>query len=150
MAEEIIISPFDGEAMDLTFVPDPIFAQKMVGDGMAIIPNGNVAVAPVSGILTKVFPGGHAFVISTLTGADILVHIGLDTVELKGRGFTIITDEGLAIQAGTPVVHFNRSEIEQLGKSLICPIISIGEGTIIRRHAGTVRAGESELFVIAL
>jgi sugar PTS system EIIA component len=150
MADIEILSPFDGEAVELDQVPDPVFAQKMAGDGMAIKPRGEVAVAPVEGILVKVFPGGHAFVVSTPTGVDILVHVGLDTVELKGQGFTIVTPEGQTVQAGTPVVRFNQPEIERLGRNLISPIISISEGTVTRRNSGMVRAGKDVLFVVTI
>lgn len=150
MPEVEIISPFDGEAVELERVPDPVFAEKMAGDGIALIPKGDLVVAPVSGILTKIFPGGHAFVVSTAIGAEILVHIGLDTYDLKGHGYTIIAQESQVVAAGDPIIHFDRNEIERLGKNLISPVISIGAGTIIRRRAGIVHAGKDILFFLKL
>src|SRR5437868_14007175 len=99
MAKIEVLAPLDGTVVDLEAVPDEVFAQKMAGDGVAIDPSGNVAVAPVSGELVKLFPGGHAFGISTREGIELIVHIGLDTVELKGDGFENIATEGQTIQA---------------------------------------------------
>src|SRR5690242_6745700 len=101
MAEIRIFAPLDGTVVALETVPDEVFAQKMAGDGVAIDPTGQVAVAPVSGTLAKLFPGGHAFGIVTDEGAEIIVHIGLDTVELRGQGFENIATEGQAVQVGT-------------------------------------------------
>src|SRR5229473_4675214 len=102
MAEIFVLAPLDGTVVDLENVPDEVFAQKMAGDGVAIDPSGQVAVAPISGDLVKLFPGGHAFGISTSGGVELIVHIGLDTVELKGEGFENIASEGQKVKAGTP------------------------------------------------
>src|SRR5436305_14566669 len=103
MTEIQIFAPLDGMVVDLETVPDGVFAQEMAGDGVAIDPSGQVAVAPVSGTLVKLFPGGHAFGISTPEGVDLIVHIGLGTVELKGQGFQNIATEGQQVKAGTPI-----------------------------------------------
>jgi len=94
MAKIDVLAPLDGTVVDLESVPDEVFAQKMAGDGVAIDPSGRVAVAPVTGDLVKLFPGGHAFGISTGGDVELIVHIGLDTVELKGEGFENIATEG--------------------------------------------------------
>ncbi|MDQ6660651.1 MAG: PTS glucose transporter subunit IIA [Chloroflexota bacterium] len=148
MAEIQILAPLDGTVVDLESVPDEVFAQKMAGDGVAIDPSGQTAVAPVSGELVKLFPGGHAFGISTSEGVELIVHIGLDTVELQGKGFENIATEGQVVQAGTPIVRFDRATIEQLGKVILSPVVSSGAGTIVRRASGTVRAGRDVLFVL--
>ncbi len=148
MAEIQILAPLDGTVVDLESVPDEVFAQKMAGDGVAIDPSGQTAVAPVSGDLVKLFPGGHAFGISTSEGVELIVHIGLDTVELQGKGFENIATEGQVVQAGTPIVRFDRATIEQLGKVILSPVVSSGAGTIVRRASGTVRAGRDVLFVL--
>lgn len=148
MAEIRVLAPLDGTVVDLEKVPDEVFAQKMAGDGVAIDPSGQVAVAPVSGTLVKLFPGGHAFGISTNAGVELIVHIGLDTVELRGEGFENIATEGQTVEAGTPIVRFQRSTIEHKGKVILSPVVSSGEGTIVRRASGTVRAGQDVLFVL--
>ena len=148
MAKIEVLAPLDGTVVDLESVPDEVFAQKMAGDGVAIDPSGRVAVAPVTGDLVKLFPGGHAFGISTVDGVELIVHIGLDTVELKGEGFENIATEGQVVQAATPIVSFDRATIERRGKVMLSPIVSCGAGTIVRRASGTVRAGRDVLFVL--
>ena len=148
MAEIHVLAPLDGTVVDLETVPDEVFAQKMAGDGVAIDPSGQVAVAPISGDLVKLFPGGHAFGIAASAGVELIVHIGLDTVELKGEGFENIATEGQVVQAGTPIVRFDRAVIERLGKVILSPVVSSGAGRIVRRASGTVQAGRDVLFVL--
>jgi glucose-specific phosphotransferase system IIA component len=143
-----ILAPLDGIVVELETVPDEVFAQKMAGDGVAIDPTGGIAVAPVAGDLLKLFPGGHAFGIVTDDGIELIVHIGLDTVELKGEGFKNIATEGQKVQVGTPIVRFDRAAVEQLGKEIISPIVSSGSGTVVWRATGTVRAGQDVLFIL--
>jgi sugar PTS system EIIA component len=148
MAEIFVLAPLDGTVVALEDVPDEVFAQKMAGDGVAIAPSGSVAVAPISGDLVKLFPGGHAFGISTSESVELIVHIGLDTIELKGEGFENIATEGQQVKAGTPIVRFDRATIERKGKMIVSPVVSTGEGTIVRRATGKVQAGRDILFVI--
>jgi PTS system glucose-specific IIA component len=145
-----IIAPLDGTAIELEKVPDQVFAQKMVGDGVAIDPSGSLAVAPVAGTLIKLFPGGHAFGIATPEGVELIVHIGLDTIELNGKGFTNIATEGQQVKVGTPIVRFERSVIEQQGKVILSPVVSSGSGQIVERTRGKVRAGRDVLFVLEI
>ena len=148
MAKIEVLAPLDGVVVPLEDVPDEVFAQKMAGDGVAIDPSGGVAVAPVTGNLVKLFPGGHAFGISMSGDVELIVHIGLDTVELKGQGFENIATEGQKVRAGTPIVRFDRATIERSGKVMLSPVVSSGAGTIVRRASGTVRAGRDVLFVL--
>ncbi|GAC1346503.1 MAG: hypothetical protein NVS4B9_13720 [Ktedonobacteraceae bacterium] len=148
MAQLQVLAPLDGMIIDLEKVPDEVFAQKMAGDGVAIDPSGSVAVAPVSGQLVKLFPGGHAFGIAADGGAELIVHLGLDTIELKGEGFERLATEGQVVQAGTPIVRFDRAVIERRGKVMISPVVSVGDGTIVRRATGKVQAGRDVLFVL--
>ena len=148
MAKIEVLAPLDGTVVDLESVPDEVFAQKMAGDGVAIDPSGRVAVAPVTGNLVKLFPGGHAFGISTGEGVELIVHIGLDTVELKGEGFENIATEGQVVQVGTPIVRFDRTIIERMGKVMLSPVVSTGNGTILKHASGAVRAGHDVLFVL--
>jgi PTS system glucose-specific IIA component len=143
-----VLAPLDGTVVDLESVPDEVFAQKMAGDGVAIAPSGQLAVAPVTGNLVKLFPGGHAFGIAMNDGVELIVHIGLDTIELKGAGFENIATEGQVVKAGTPIVRFDRATIERLGKVMLSPVVSSGAGTIVHRASGMVRAGQDVLFVL--
>jgi glucose-specific phosphotransferase system IIA component len=148
MAKIEVLAPLDGTVVDLESVPDEVFAQKMAGDGVAIDPSGQLAVAPVAGELVKLFPGGHAFGISTAGDVELIVHLGLDTIELKGQGFENIATEGQMVHAGTPIVRFDRAAVERLGKVMLSPVVSSGAGTIVSRASGTVRAGRDVLFVL--
>ena len=148
MAELDILAPLDGTVVDLEKVPDEVFAQKMVGDGVAIDPSGEIAVAPVAGTLVKLFPGGHAFGIAADNGIELIVHLGLDTIELEGAGFENIATEGQVVQIGTPIVRFDRATIERMDKIMLSPVVSTGNGTIVRRASGEVRAGQDVLFVL--
>ena len=148
MAKIEVLAPLDGMVVPLEDVPDEVFAQKMAGDGVAIDPSGQVAVAPVTGDLVKLFPGGHAFGISMSNDVELIVHIGLDTIELKGQGFENIATEGQKVQAGTSIVRFDRAKIERTGKVMLSPVVSSGAGTIVHRASGTVRAGRDVLFVL--
>ena len=150
MAEIYVLAPLDGTVVALEDVPDEVFAQKMVGDGIAIDPSGSVAVAPVTGTLVKLFPGGHAYGITTNEGVELIVHLGLDTIELKGQGFEKLATEGQQIKAGTPIVRFDRATIERQGKVILSPIVSTGEGTIVRRATGKVQAGRDIAFVLQI
>ena len=148
MAKISVLAPLDGTVVPLEDVPDEVFAQKMAGDGVAIDPSGPLVVAPVAGDLVKLFPGGHAFGIAMNNGVELIVHIGLDTVELKGQGFQNIATEGQKVQAGTPIVRFDHATVERMGKAVISPVVSSGAGTIVSRASGKVRAGQDILFVL--
>jgi PTS system glucose-specific IIA component len=150
MAEIHVLAPLDGTVVALEEVPDEVFAQKMVGDGVAIDPSGTVAVAPLAGTLIKLFPGGHAFGIADDNGVELIVHIGLDTVELNGEGFENIAREGQTVQAGTPIVRYQRGTIERLGKVVLSPVVSSGSGRVVRRASGSVQAGKDVLFVLEI
>ena len=148
MAAIQVLAPLDGTVVDLEAVPDEVFAQKLVGDGVALDPSGNIAVAPIAGTLVKLFPGGHAFGIAASHGVELIVHLGLDTVELKGAGFENLATEGQEVELGTPIVRFDRPSIERAGKVMLSPVVSSGAGTVVHRASGAVRAGHDILFVL--
>ena len=88
-----IYSPIKGKLVSIEAVTDPVFAQKMMGEGVAIIPSDSKVVSPVEGTVVSVFPTKHAFGIETENGVEILIHIGLDTVELKGKHFDLKVEQ---------------------------------------------------------
>src|SRR5436305_13646351 len=131
MAEIRVLAPLDGTVVELESVPDEVFAQKMAGDGVAIDPSGQVAVAPVTGDLVKLFPGGHAFGISTGDGVELIVHVGLDTIELEGEGFENMATEGPVGRGRTRIVRFDGATVERLGKLIRSPVGPSAGGTIV-------------------
>ena len=118
-----LIAAIDGTTIDLANVPDPVFAQKMAGEGIAIDPTGNIIVAPCDGELSLIFKTNHAFAMTLDGGIELLVHIGIDTVSLDGEGFERLIEPGTQIKAGTPIIKINKDFIESKGISLITPIL---------------------------
>mgnify|MGYP002769714036 CR=1 FL=1 len=118
-----VFSPVEGKIVALEDVPDVTFSQRLAGDGVAIQPEGNVFTAPISGTIISLPSSGHAVVIRHRSGAEILVHIGLDTVELKGEGFRIFARKGMQVKAGTPLIQANWEKITAAKKITISPIL---------------------------
>jgi PTS system D-glucosamine-specific IIA component/PTS system glucose-specific IIA component len=121
--EGALVAPISGKTVDITTVPDAVFAEKMAGDGLAIDPTGNTVVAPADGELTMLFGTKHAFGMTLDKGVQILVHIGLDTVSLNGEGFTALKNQGDMVKKGEPIVKIDRELIQGKGLSLITPVI---------------------------
>ncbi len=143
-----IRTPFAGPVVALADVPDPVFAGQLVGAGVAVDPTGVegavTAVAPVDGTIVKLHP--HAFALQGAAGTDVLVHVGIDTVKLKGDGFELLAAEGDTVVAGDPVVRFTPSAITAAGYSPVCPVVVLGsapdsvdQGTV----GTTVREGDA-------
>ncbi len=118
-----IIAPISGTTIDLSEVPDPVFAQKMAGDGVAINSTGDTVVAPCDGTISLIMDSGHAFAITTNDGIDLLVHVGLETVSLNGEGFEVLQSVNAKVTAGTPILKLNRAFIESKGISLVTPVL---------------------------
>lgn len=118
-----LVAPVDGKVIDLSQVPDPVFAQKMAGDGVAIDTTGDTIVAPCDGELSLIFNTNHAFAITLKDGVELLVHIGIDTVSLNGEGFERLAEQGTTVKAGTPIIKINRDVITSKGLSLITPVL---------------------------
>src|SRR5690625_525700 len=118
-----IYAPIDGEVVSLEDVPDPIFYKNMMGDGVAIKPNNGTVVSPVQGKLMQVLPTKHAIGIQADNGTEILLHIGLETVNLNGEGFTTHIEEGDNVKVGDALVTFEKEIIEEKAKSTITQVI---------------------------
>jgi PTS system N-acetylglucosamine-specific IIA component len=123
-----VLSPVTGRVVGLAGVPDPVFAQAMVGPGTAVDPERGAgqAIAPVTGTIVKLHP--HAYVVVDAEGHGVLVHLGIDTVKLKGEGFELLAAEGDEVTAGQPVVGWNPAVIEAGGRSPICAVVALDAG----------------------
>ena len=129
-----------GEIVKLEDVPDPVFAGKMIGDGLAIDPVDGEVFAPCAGKVVQVFPTKHALGIHTKEGVDVLIHIGIDTVGLKGQGFKAFISEGDDVRMGDKLLEVDLEYIKENAKSTITPVlitnmdkvqdISFGEGRV--------------------
>ena len=141
-----LLAPFAGRVVAFADLPDPVFAQGIMGDGVALDPEAVASVtalAPCAGSVAKVFPGGHGIAIESSAG-PILLHLGLDTVALKGVGLKSLVGDGDQILAGQPLVQLAASSIRAGGTSLLTPIVAIGGQRVDHLAAvGTqVRAGD--------
>jgi sugar PTS system EIIA component len=135
-----VLAPIAGRAVALADVPDPVFSQGMVGYGAAIDPPREVveAVAPVAGKVVRLLP--HAYVIMTPTNVGILVHLGLDTVALKGEGFTVHVSQGDEVTAGQLMVTYDVPAVVAKGLNPVVPVVVMDE-----READNVVTGEAVL-----
>ncbi|GAA3911089.1 glucose PTS transporter subunit IIA [Microbacterium invictum] len=118
-----LASPLDGTAVALSEVPDPVFAGGVMGPGVAIEPTGDTVYAPGAGTVVAAQPTGHAFGLQLDSGIELLIHVGIDTVNLKGEGFDVKVANGDRIEVGTPLVTFDRAVIEKAGYPLVTPVI---------------------------
>ena len=107
----------------LNEVPDPVFAKGTMGPGIAITPSGDTAYSPGNGTVVAAQPTGHAFGLVLDGGIEVLIHIGIDTVNLKGEGFDVKVKAGQKVRAGTPLVTFDPKIIEDAGYSMVTPVI---------------------------
>lgn len=146
-----IVAPFDGWCAPLDEVPDPVFAGRLLGDGLAIDPTSGIVTAPCDGEIITLPDGGHAVSIRSLLDVDVLIHIGIDTVHLGGRGFDPRVKPGARVKAGDELIRFDLNVVARGAKSLMTPIVVISDGAILqnRRGAGMVRAGEL-LFAVSI
>ncbi|MGX6403635.1 N-acetylglucosamine-specific PTS transporter subunit IIBC [Dermabacter hominis] len=118
--------PLQGTIVPLEDVPDSTFADRLLGGGVAIDPSGNQVVAPAAGVVSQAFPTGHAVALTLDDGAEVLIHVGLDTVKMNGEGFTLHVKNGDRVVAGQPLVDFDRAKIEAAGYKAITPVVILG------------------------
>jgi phosphotransferase system IIA component len=144
MAEALIVgSPVAGRVVAMRDVPDPVFAESIVGPGLAIDPDpelGGRVVAPCAGVVVKLHP--HAFVLLAPSGDEpetvggtpaaagrgVLVHLGIDTVQLKGEGFTLLVAEGATVVAGQELIAWSPGEVSDGGRSPLVPVVALDLG----------------------
>jgi PTS system glucose-specific IIA component len=145
----IVGSPVAGTAVAVTDVPDPVFAQQMVGPGIAVEPSDGVVVAPVDGTVVSLHP--HAFVVQHADGAAVLVHLGIDTVELAGEGFALHVAKGDTVAAGAVVVRWDPDAVRAGGRSAVCPVVLLESGDDVVEPvaaAGSVVAAGAPLLAV--
>ena len=144
-----VLAPVAGTVVALADVPDPVFAQQIVGSGIAIDPERaeSTVLAPADGRLLKLHP--HAFVLLTAAGTGLLVHLGIDTVQLDGEGFELLVAEGDEVTAGAPIVRWDPAAIEAGGRSPIVPVVVMDSApdSVHSDATGTVRVGD-EIFTV--
>ena len=146
-----LVSPVTGDVVALEQVPDEAFASKAVGDGVAVKPTEKTVVSPAAGTIVKIFNTNHAFCLETENGAEIVVHMGIDTVALNGQGFTRLVEEGAEVVAGQPVLEMDLDYLNANARSMISPVVCSNiddfNGLVIKAQ-GQVVAGVTPLYEI--
>ena len=145
-----IIAPLSGEIVAIEDVPDVVFAEKIVGDGIAILPTGNKMVAPCDGEIGKIFETNHAFSLESTSGIELFVHFGIDTVELKGEGFTRIAQEGQKVKMGDTIIEFDLEVLKKKAKSILTPVVisNMDEIKELQKMSGTVEVATNPVLKI--
>lgn len=133
-----LYAPVSGDIIPLSTVADPVFAQKMMGDGIAFLPEGDLVVAPCSGTVVMIANGKNAIGIENDLGDQILVHIGLDTLEYKGKGMELLCQEGQKVRPGVPLVRMDRKFFDSNNADLTIPM------TITNQDFGVYRILEGD------
>lgn len=146
-----LVSPVTGDVVALEQVPDEAFASKAVGDGVAVKPTDKTVVSPAAGTIVKIFNTNHAFCLETEKGAEIVVHMGIDTVALGGQGFKRLVEEGAEVVAGQPVLEMDLDFLNANARSMISPVVCSNiddfSGLVIKAQ-GQVVAGQTPLYEI--
>ncbi len=145
-----LFAPLSGPVIPIEKVPDPVFAQKMMGDGIAIDPVTQVLLAPCGGKIVQLHPAHHAVSIETAGGTQVLIHIGLDTVKLKGEGFSPKVQVGDRVQAGQPLIDFDADLVGSKAKSLITIMVIIESPPyqLVASHSPKAVAGKDVLLTL--
>ena len=147
-----IQSPLSGQVVLLSQVPDEVFSQKMVGDGISIDPTDSILVSPVQGTIEFIHPSRHALTIKTANQAEVLIHIGIDTVQLRGEGFRSFVEVGQKVQMGQKLIEFDLDFVATQSKSLITQILISNtqdfDFQFLQKSGQLVQSGKDALFSI--
>jgi phosphocarrier protein FPr len=148
----ILLAPVSGVIYPLERVPDPVFSQKLAGDGISIDPTDNVLRAPCPGEILQRHAAGHAVTLKAAGGVEVLMHVGIDTVSLKGRGFTSRAQVGDKVDTGAPLIEFDLDYIATNAKSLLTEVI-ISNGEVVSATtygSGTAVVGKTPVLTLTL
>lgn len=146
-----ILSPMTGEAVGLGEVPDPVFSQKIVGDGVAVIPSEGKLLSPVDGEIISVADTKHAYGLRTAEGLELLIHVGLETVHLNGECFQVFVKPGDKVKAGDLLAEVDLAYLKERGINPITPVLVCGgfHGQQLNAAAGPVQAGKTVLMELS-
>lgn len=139
-----IKAPVDGQVVGLDRVDDEVFSQGMAGDGVAINPVSGTFTAPIDGVVSKIFRTNHAYSVKNDKDLEVLVHIGLDTVNLEGRGFERIANEGDMVKAGDIIIKADLAYLGAHAKSIMTPIVISDESDVksVEKKLTIVKSGD--------
>ena len=139
-----IVCPTNGEILDISEVPDEVFSQKMMGDGFAVKTSDGVFVSPISGTVEMVFDTKHAIVLRSNDNVEMLIHMGIDTVNLKGQGFDVFVKAGDKVKVGDKLAKMDVKYVQKNAKSDITPVIftALEDGKSVKVITGDAKAKE--------
>ena len=141
-------APVAGRLISITEVNDPAFSEEILGKGVAVIPSGTRICAPVDGTVSTVFPTGHAAAVTSKEGAEVLIHVGLDTVKLEGKHFTIHASEGQEVKKGDLLLEADIEQIKAEGYDITTPIVICNSDEFSEFHMaepGNISQGDNVL-----
>lgn len=146
-----VIAPITGKVIGLKDVPDPVFSEKMMGDGIAIVPEGGSILSPVEGKVILTAETKHAIGIQAKDGTELLIHIGLETVTLKGEGFRCLVHEGETVSIGEPLIEADWAFLKEHAANIVTPIvITNGQAKKIEVfNMNECKAGETVLMTVS-
>lgn len=145
-----LLSPMTGTAVPLEQVPDSAFSHKLLGDGIALLPEDGILVSPVDGCLSAIARTRHAYIFTTPEGLEILVHVGVQSVGLQGRGFHPLVKVGESVRAGQPVAEVDLLLLRKKGVPLYTPVVLCegAEGRAMEVFSGAMEAGTTPLILL--
>lgn len=145
----VILSPAKGMLKDITKVKDDAFSSKCLGEGFAIEPSKGEVYSPVEGVIATVFPTNHAIIVKAIDEKEILIHIGLDSVKLEGKGFTALIEVGQKVSAGQKLMKFDLDLLnDKIPSSDIIVVFTNGEKCNLVGEERNVEAGEDNIVVV--
>ncbi|MHC5268763.1 PTS sugar transporter subunit IIA [Enterococcus sp. LJL98] len=147
--KEEYLAFMSGKLIDLKMVEDPVFSTKMMGDGLAIVPDFDEVVAPCDGEVTTVFPSGHAYGLKQKNGRELLLHLGIDTIELKGEGFERFVTVGQQVKAGDLLGKMNLEVVKAAGKSTTSMLVfTSGEKVVLLKENQHIKLREGQILKV--
>jgi glucose-specific phosphotransferase system IIA component len=142
-----VVSPLTGRVVSLDDVDDEVVSERVMGEGVAVIPEDADVIAPIAGRIEKLFEGGHGFAIETPDGVQVLVHVGLDTVHLKGEGFEVHAAQGDDVEPGDRIVSVDLDHMASKDIDMASPVVVISGHDVEIAAPSAVKAGEPLLEV---
>lgn len=147
----MIMAPLNGQAVPLESVPDAAFAEGMMGKGIAIEPTEGKVFSPFDGVVAQLIKSKHAIILEHDSGVQVLIHVGVDTVSLKGEGFALKVETGERVRTGQLLLEFDMEHIKVAGYPIITPvIIPHGQDVIldVESHEGQASAGQNPILTV--
>lgn len=148
-----LLAPLSGQSVPLSEVPDAAFSQGHIGKGLAILPSSGRLISPLSGTVVHVIDTAHAVILEHASGVQILIHIGINTVSLRGKGFSALVKTGDRVVAGQVLIDFDLDLLRSEGFSAVTPIVIVNEDLLaadMECHYGAVSAGEMGLLAFEI